>query len=66
VLLVVPPVLMLAMSVLVQPQLDLGNYEECQDHRSQLVGPEIHPKLLVLSHPLMVSSAITGSTPGKC
>jgi hypothetical protein len=53
---VVPPVLVLVLSALVLPQLELGRHEECRrDHKYQLVEPELHPKLRVLPHPLLGS-----------
>jgi hypothetical protein len=39
----------------VLPQLDMGCHEECQDHQSQLVGPELHLERRVLPRPLLVS-----------
>jgi hypothetical protein len=53
---VVPLVLVLVLIALVLPKMELGRHEECRrDHRSQLVEPELHPKLRVLPHPLLGS-----------
>jgi hypothetical protein len=55
---VVRPVLEFLAFVLlgwVLPQLELGRHEECRDHQSQLVEPELCFELRVVTHPLLGS-----------